>query len=87
MLIVAEMSSPFGRSRSSLHLSRRETAILRLLLDGKSHDQVALELSCSIHTVRAHLRNTRLKLAAQSSWHAAQLASEQGLLAEQQRPN
>ena len=50
--------SHFGgvRSGSASVLTDRQHEILRLLIDGKSYDSIAQELSISIETVRTHIK-------------------------------
>lgn len=43
-------------------LSKRETAALRLLAEGKTYKVIAYELGVSVSTVRTHLHNTYAKL-------------------------
>ncbi len=54
-------------------LTEREREILLLVARGLSNNQIATYFSLSVNTVRAHLRNTLRKLAANSRWEAATL--------------
>jgi DNA-binding NarL/FixJ family response regulator len=53
-----------------VHLSPREEEILRLLVNGYRYKEVADSCSCSIHTVREHLRRIYEKLQVTSSREA-----------------
>jgi DNA-binding NarL/FixJ family response regulator len=55
-------------------LSRREREILGLLSQGRSTEDVALELSLSAHTVRTHVKNAMRKLDASTRAHAVAIA-------------
>lgn len=48
-------------------LTRREKEILRVLAKGLKHKEIAQELSVSIHTVRTHIKNIKLKLEVQKN--------------------
>jgi len=53
-----------------VHLSPREEEILQLLVKGYRYKEVAESCSCSIHTVREHLRRIYEKLQVTSSREA-----------------
>ncbi len=67
---------PFGQSAFSnedwsrvteaLHLSRRESGIVKLVFDDKSDDDIASELAISKHTVNTHLARLYRKLNVHS---------------------
>jgi DNA-binding NarL/FixJ family response regulator len=57
-------------SPPSIHLSPREDEILQLLVKGYRYKEVADSFSCSIHTVREHLRRIYEKLQVTSSREA-----------------
>jgi DNA-binding NarL/FixJ family response regulator len=54
----------------SVHLSPREEEILQFLVNGYRYKEVADACSCSIHTVREHLRRIYEKLQVTSSREA-----------------
>jgi DNA-binding NarL/FixJ family response regulator len=59
-----------GRARATaptVHLSPREEEIVQLLVKGYRYKEVADAFSCSIHTVREHLRRIYEKLQVTSS--------------------
>lgn len=57
-------------SNASVHLSPREDEILQLLVKGYRYKEVADAFSCSINTVREHLRRIYEKLQVTSSREA-----------------
>jgi LuxR family maltose regulon positive regulatory protein len=61
-------------------LTEREHAVLRLLAEGRSMDEVAERLVISAHTVRTHLRNIYNKLDAHNRMQAIDQARRLGLL-------
>lgn len=75
-MVVCHYQSPDREARSSkdssqeLRLSPRETAIVELLVKGYRYKEVADHFSCSINTVREHLRRIYVKLHVSSSREA-----------------
>lgn len=65
-------------------LSGRELEVLQLLADGASTDDIAEQLSLSVHTVRNHVRNLTEKLGATSRIEAVAIAHRRGLVAPPQ---
>ncbi len=59
-------------------LSRRETAVLRILAQGKVYGAIALELGISTSTVRSHLHSTYGKLGVDDRAQAVLRATEMG---------
>jgi DNA-binding NarL/FixJ family response regulator len=66
-------------------LSRREQEVLTSIATGTDLEQIAEELSISLHTVRKHVVNAYRKLGAHNRAHAIALAMRQGLI-ELRRP-
>lgn len=61
-------------------LSERERDVARILLQGKSNKQIALELGISNRTVEFHLKNIYAKLGVSSRAEAILKLTEHGLL-------
>ncbi len=61
-------------------LTRREFAVLRLLVDGHETAEIANRLGISTHTVRTHLQNLYAKLGCHSRLEVVRLAARHGLL-------
>lgn len=61
-------------------LTRRETEVLRGLVDGRSNKEIALSLDLQEVTVKLHVKTLCRKLDARNRTHAAIIAKEQGLL-------
>src|SRR5687767_4804345 len=61
-------------------LSAREKDVARILLQGKSNKQIALELGITSRTVEFHLRNIYTKLGVASRTEAILKLAERGLL-------
>ncbi len=59
-------------------LSDRETAVLRLLAEGKLYKVIALELGLATSTIRSHLHNVYAKLGVDDRAQAVLLATEMG---------
>ena len=50
----------------NIHLSKRETEVVKLVLQGKSNKQIALSLDISVRTVEFHLKNIYAKFQVSS---------------------
>ena len=61
-------------------LSRRELQILRMMASGTATEEISEELEISVHTVRNHVRNLRVKLDAKTKMEAVATAFRLGLL-------
>jgi DNA-binding NarL/FixJ family response regulator len=62
------------------HLSPRERAILRLIVDGYSNGEIAGRLSCATATVHTHVLNLFRKLGVHDRVSAAVCALRLGLV-------
>jgi len=62
------------------YLTFRQRQCMRLLVEGKTAAQIALELDLSVRTVRDHLQRARRQLNCQSTLQAAVKADRMGLL-------
>ena len=70
--------SPSRTVRESL--TPRETEVLRMLADGLSNKEVALQLQISEHTVKYHLSSVFGKLGAGSRTEAVMLGIQRGII-------
>ena len=61
-------------------LTERETDVLRLLAQGQSNQEIAVNLSISTTTVRSHVSNILMKLEVSNRTQAALIAKERQLL-------
>ena len=69
----------FQRNQDS-PLSKRETQILELIVDGKSRSQIARDLFIDLETVRSHIKNIYLKLNVNSRADAIKTAKANRLI-------
>jgi DNA-binding NarL/FixJ family response regulator len=75
--VLAEMSAP---RRGGARLSERERQVLRLVADGRSNRDIALELHITERTAKYHVTSIMNKLGAENRAQAAALAVQRGLL-------
>lgn len=69
-----------GRQRYNVDLTDRELEVLELLVDGKSNKEIAVLLSITLHTVKAHVCNIIQKLAVDDRTQAAVKAIRDGIV-------
>ena len=62
------------------NLTQREYEVLKLVVDGKSNNDIALELCISEHTAKAHVCNIIQKLLVDERTQAAVKAIKEGLV-------
>ena len=62
------------------NLTRREYEVLKLVVDGKSNNEIAQELTISEHTAKAHVCNIIQKLVVDDRTQAAVKALKEGLV-------
>ncbi|HEY9163358.1 MAG TPA: response regulator transcription factor, partial [Magnetovibrio sp.] len=61
-------------------LTQREGEILRLLVDGLTNKQIAIELDLQEITVKIHVRNVYRKIGSQNRAQAVKITLESGWL-------
>jgi DNA-binding NarL/FixJ family response regulator len=69
-----------GRGRSA-ELTKREYEVLRLIVEGKTNQEIANQLVLSRDTVRNHVASILAKLGVHSKLQAAAIAVQRGLIA------
>ena len=62
------------------NLTQREYEVLKLIVDGKSNNEIAQELTISEHTAKAHVCNIIQKLVVDDRTQAAVKALKEGLV-------
>jgi DNA-binding CsgD family transcriptional regulator len=63
---------------AQIKLTPQESRIIRLLVEGLTQKEMALELACAPQTVKFHLRNLRIKINVVSTYQVVAVAIEQG---------
>jgi NarL family two-component system response regulator YdfI len=76
--VVAHLAG--GKSSSSAPLSEREMEVLQRIAQGAANKEIALQLSISERTVKAHVTAILNKLGVNSRTEAVSLALREGLL-------
>ncbi len=66
----------------SVQLSPRELQVITAIANGKTDDQIALELGISPRTVRFHKNGIKRKCSTYSMPHAVYVATMAGLINE-----
>ncbi len=79
MIPMKQVSRNAFREQHS-NLTRREYEVLKLVVDGKSNNQIAKELTISEHTAKAHVCNIIQKLVVDDRTQAAVKALKEGLV-------
>lgn len=64
-----------------VHLTPREVEVLKLVAEGSSAKEVALQLSIAPSTVERHIENARLKTRTRNRAHMIAVAMQGGWLA------
>jgi two-component system NarL family response regulator len=67
-------------AHSSTYLSRRETEILTLVAEGRTDNEIGIQLCLSAKTVSWYVKEIRARLDARSRAHAVAMAMRQGIL-------
>jgi ATP/maltotriose-dependent transcriptional regulator MalT len=82
MWFVSEEALPIAEHEpGEALLSARELAVLRLIAQGCSNQEVAEQLFISLHTVKTHARRINGKLGVSRRTQAVAQAKARGLLA------
>ena len=74
-----QMSRAMFREQHS-NLTQREYEVLKLVVDGKSNNEIAEALTISAHTAKAHVCNIIQKLVVDDRTQAAVKALKEGLV-------
>lgn len=82
MKSLAELSRQKSSDSAEEALSEREIAILRLMSEGLSNQEISRRISLSENTVKYHLKNIFQKLHAHNRTEAVTFAMRSGLLEE-----
>jgi two-component system NarL family response regulator len=77
---LANRPEPATEVEEEPDLTPREREVLDLLATGATNQDIADQLTISLHTVKSHVRNILSKLHAVNRRDAARLAARQGLL-------
>jgi LuxR family maltose regulon positive regulatory protein len=72
---------PAVESSATEQLSSRELAVLRLIAQGCSNQEISEQLFISLHTVKTHASHINSKLGVERRTQAVARAKELGLLA------
>jgi len=78
--LVSKLMQPQQTVAALDQLTDRETEVLRLLAQGQSNQEIAVNLSISTTTVRSHVSNILLKLGVSNRTQAALIAKVRQLL-------
>ena len=75
-----KMTSRSAFKNTHANLTQREYEVLKLVVDGKSNNDIAKELCISEHTAKAHVCNIIQKLVVDDRTQAAVKAIKEGLV-------
>jgi DNA-binding NarL/FixJ family response regulator len=78
--LAVKLMQPQPAATDLDQLTERETDVLRLLAQGQSNQEIAVNLSISTTTVRSHVSNILMKLNVANRTQAALAAQERNLL-------
>ena len=73
-------SRPAAESAGTEQLSSRELAVLRLIAQGCSNQEISEQLFISLHTVKTHASHINSKLGVERRTQAVARAKELGVL-------
>ena len=80
VLVIQAARKSLTRLREISTLTPGELAVLRLLADGLTAPQIAVETKRSVHTVRAHTRAIILKMGVHGRYAAVKQARQLGVI-------
>ena len=80
-IVVEHLKPPTPQlTENFASLSQREMDVLKLIVEGKSNNEIAEELYLSINTIKTHVRGIMNKLSVDDRVQAAVLALRSGLV-------
>lgn len=80
-LVLGNLKAPVAQQNLNIsHLSERELEVLKLIVEGKSNNEIAEELYLSTNTIKTHVRGIMNKLAVDDRVQAAVVALRSGLV-------
>ena len=78
--LSSEASFQLAEHATDEALSPAEIRVLRLIADGEANKEIAVRLSVSEGTIKAHVRNLMSKLGAKDRTHAVMIALRRGIM-------
>ncbi len=80
-LVIENLKSPISEVHPNIsNLSEREMDVLKLIVDGKSNNEIAEELYLSTNTIKTHVRGIMNKLSVDARVQAAVIALRSGIV-------
>ncbi|WP_013321977.1 response regulator [Gloeothece verrucosa] len=80
-LVLGNLKAPAPQQNLKIsNLSERELEVLKLIVEGKSNNEIAEELYLSTNTIKTHVRGIMNKLAVDDRVQAAVVALRSGLV-------
>lgn len=80
-LVLGNLKSPVPQQNLNISsLSERELEVLKLIVEGKSNNEIADELYLSTNTIKTHVRGIMNKLAVDDRVQAAVVALRSGIV-------
>ena len=78
--VTSQVMGMIREHQAGKDVSNREIEVLRLLAEGKTNAQIAVDLVISQNTVKTHIKNTMKKLGASNRTEAVNIAIQKGIL-------
>lgn len=78
--MTPELAAEIAEHATDESLSDREIEVLRLIAEGNANKQIAVRLSITDETVKAHVRNILTKLHANDRTHAVTISVRRGII-------